>query len=127
MPWDIEGTDQFVEWYDTLSDRQAGAVDAAIDTLERRGPGLGRPLVDTPWTDLLPNLKELRIGTIRILFVFDPRRSAILLLGGDKAGAWKTWYDRMIPEAVRLYDEHLRELAAEGLLPRHDPPGVAGP
>jgi hypothetical protein len=115
--WDVEGTDEFIAWYDTLSARQRGTVDEAVDTLAERGPGLGRPLVDTLRTDTLPNLKELRIRSIRILFVFDPRRVAILLVAGDKAGEWEAWYDRMIPEAVRLYHEYLQELRDEGLLP----------
>ncbi len=98
--------------------KQAAVVDEAIETLEAHGPGVGRPLVDTLETNgLLPNLKELRIGTIRILFIFDPRRVCILLIGGDKAGEWKAWYDRMIPEAIRLYDEYLRELQQEGRIP----------
>ena len=59
-------------------------------------------------------MKELRAGTIRVLFAFDPRRSAILLIGGDKRGEWTEWYRRMIPEADRLYDEHLDQLRREG-------------
>ena len=64
------------------------------------------------------NLKELRPlgGSLRVLFVFDPRRSAILLLGGDKAGQWQRWYVEMIPLAERLYAEYLAELRREGLL-----------
>lgn len=48
----------------------------------------------------------------RVLYAFDPRRSAILLLGGDKTGK-DDWYGRMIPQADRLYDEHLEELRRE--------------
>jgi hypothetical protein len=64
-------------------------------------------------------MKELRPpeGNIRILFAFDPRRAAILLLGGDKTNQWSTWYDRMIPVADRRYDQHLDTLKREGLLP----------
>jgi hypothetical protein len=63
-------------------------------------------------------MKELRppAGNIRILFAFDPRRMAILLIGGDKTGRWQEWYQEMIPVADRLYDEHLEELRREGLL-----------
>ena len=54
-------------------------------------------------------------GSLRVLFMFDPRRAAILLLGGDKAEAgWKAWYADAIAEAERLYDEHLTELRKEG-------------
>jgi hypothetical protein len=64
-------------------------------------------------------MKELRPrgGHLRILFAFDPRRHAILLLGGDKSGKWSSWYETAIPEADRLYDEHLQELRDEGALP----------
>ena len=51
-----------------------------------------------------------------MLFAFDPRRHAILLLGGDKSGNWDVWYDWAIPAADDLYDLYLRELADEGLL-----------
>ena len=64
-------------------------------------------------------MKELRppTGNIRILFAFDPRRTAILLIGGDKTNRWRAWYTRMIPVADDLYDEYLAELTEEGLLP----------
>jgi len=63
-------------------------------------------------------LKQVRpLGTnIRILFTFDPRRAAILLLGGDKTGQWDKWYRKAIPVADDLYDEHLSTLKAEGHL-----------
>jgi hypothetical protein len=59
---------------------------SAIDTLADVGPGLGRPLVDTIHGSSIANLKELRPGTVRILFAFDPWRDSILLVAGDKAG-----------------------------------------
>ncbi len=82
------------------------------------GNSLGRPLADTLQGSRIVNLKELRPlgGSIRILFVFDPRRVAILLLGGDKAGQWQQWYRDMIPLAERLYEIYLAELRREGLL-----------
>lgn len=63
-------------------------------------------------------MKELRPGSrgrseIRILFVFDPWRSAILLVGGDKAADWQCWYRRAIPEAERLYEQYLKERRSE--------------
>jgi hypothetical protein len=64
-------------------------------------------------------MKELRVGAvgnIRILFAFDPRRQAILLLGGDKTGAWSEWYRVNIPKADDLYDDYLQELRDEGLI-----------
>jgi Phage derived protein Gp49-like (DUF891) len=50
---------------------------------------------------------------LRILFVFDPWRSAILLVAGDKAGSWNKWYVRMIPRAEQLYEVYLKERAPE--------------
>jgi len=61
----------------------------------------------------LTNLKELRPGTVRILFVFDPWRSSILLVAGDKAGQWQRWYDEAIPLAEQRYQRYLEERAAE--------------
>ena len=68
-------------------------------------------------------MKELRAeGSIRALFAFDPRRAAILLIGGDKSTAdpsspnWNRWYDHYVPIADDLYDEHLDELRKEGLI-----------
>ena len=64
-------------------------------------------------------MKELRCsqdGALRILFAFDPRREAILLVGGDKAGDWDNWYDRAVPEADRLYTEYLAEIRREGTI-----------
>jgi hypothetical protein len=119
MAWEAEYTDEFGDWYHQQDEDVQDAIIAAVDCLERDGPGLGRPIVDTLRGSRHPNMKELRppIGTVRILFAFDPRRKAILLLGGDKAHRWNSWYDEMIPIADRLYDEHLQTLQKEGLLP----------
>ena len=54
-------------------------------------------------------MRELRVGSVRVLYVFDPRRVAILLLGGDKRDRWTAWYEHAVPEADRLYEEHLNE------------------
>lgn len=83
-----------------------------MEVLEERGPALGRPLVDNVHQSQHPNMKELRPlgGNIRILFAFDPRRSAILLVGGDKTGHWNEWYAEQVPVADALYDEHLQEI-----------------
>jgi hypothetical protein len=118
MAWPIEATDVFEAWYSRLDDLDREAVNAAVDTLEERGPGLGRPLVDAVRGSRYGHLKELRIGTIRILFRFDPRRTAILLLGGDKRGEWGDWYREAIAAADDLYDGYLADLREEGLLPK---------
>lgn len=55
-------------------------------------------------------------GALRVLFTFDPRRHAILLVGGDKTGRWNEWYEWAIPVADDLYDVYLEELRKEGLI-----------
>jgi len=113
--WEVEFTDRFEKWWNELSEEEQEEIDARVEVLERRGPGLGRPLVDAIGSSRYPHLKELRAGSIRILFAFDPRRVAILLIGGDKREEWAGWYDVAVPQADDLYDEHLRELQEEEL------------
>ncbi len=116
--WDILLTDQVEDWYLTLAKEDpdsANLVGAAIDTLAQEGPTLGRPLVDRIKGSEHHHMKELRPGSsgdteIRILFCFDPQRSAILLVAGDKSGQWKEWYTSNIPVADGLYKNHLQEL-----------------
>lgn len=118
MAWEIEFTDQFEVWWDQLSEDDQRRVNAAVEILEGAGPALGRPLADTLEGSRLPNMKELRPlgGHLRVLFAFDPRRAAILLIGGDKSGRWTAWYAEAIPIAERLYEEHLAQLREEGEL-----------
>ena|SRR5579871_1077087 len=106
-------------WWQTLGEPEQRAIDFAVEVLEREGPALGRPLVETIKSSRHANLKELRPrgGALRVLFAFDPRRMAILLSGGNKAGEWNAWYERMVPIADALYDEHLEILRREGELP----------
>ena len=116
--WDVEFTDQFGAWHANLTEEEQDVIEAAVKVLITDGPDLGRPLVDRIKRSNIKHLKELRppSTSLRILFVFDPRRSAILLLGGNKARQWNAWYDRNIPIAEALYEEYLRELKREGLI-----------
>jgi hypothetical protein len=119
--WEIYQTNEVGAWLGQLqaSDpRTADLVDDAIYALSCSGPALGRPLVDTITGSGIKNLKELRppsggTSEIRILFVFDPLRSAILLVAGDKAGKWSRWYAEAIPRAEQLYEIYLKERAEE--------------
>jgi hypothetical protein len=93
-------------------------VNQAILVLERNGPGEGRPLVDTVTASRIANMKELRPPSagrseIRVLLVFDPWRSVILLVAGDKAGQWEKWYRTAIPRAEQLYEDYLAERRKE--------------
>jgi hypothetical protein len=101
------------EWLDQLDDKTRTRVDQSIDLLVDFGPELGRPTVDSLQYSKLANLKELRSGTIRILFVFDPWRCGILLVAGNKAGKWQRWYREAIPLAERRYGEYLQARKAE--------------
>jgi hypothetical protein len=114
LVWDVEVTDQFARWWDTLSVEEQESIEAAVELLEQRGPGLGRPLVDTVKGSRHANMKELRVAMIRVLFVFDPTRTAILLIGGDRRDRWQEFYVQMIPLADTLFDEHLKELESKG-------------
>ena len=112
--WDVRLLSDVEVWLLALDDDSYDQVAAAIDMLERDGPSLGRPLVDRVEASRHHNMKELRPGSsgrseIRILFVFDPQRRAVLLVAGDKAGNWSRWYDMNIPEADRRYDAWLSE------------------
>ncbi|HEX3356438.1 MAG TPA: type II toxin-antitoxin system RelE/ParE family toxin [Tepidisphaeraceae bacterium] len=117
--WTIEYTDEFGNWWETLDESVQDAVDFSVGLLTKLGPALGRPHADVIKQSRHGNMKELRTQhrgkPYRIFFAFDPRRSAILLIGGCKAGD-KRFYDRMIPLADELYDVYLAELRKEGLI-----------
>jgi hypothetical protein len=114
--WNVEYTDQFEAWWLTLSMDEQSAVTAAVELLEREGPALGRPMVDTLTASRHANMKELRPPAtyLRVLFAFNPQRTAILLIGGNKEHRWQEWYLDFIPVADNLYDEHLEELRQQG-------------
>lgn len=85
-----------------LDSPTAELVTAAVDLLAAEGPLLERPVVDRVKGSSRHNMKELRPGSagrteVRISFVFDPERTAVLLVAGDKAGRWKDWYRINIP------------------------------
>lgn len=117
--WEAEFTDEFGEWWRGLSEAERVDVRVEVNLLRRFGPALGRPHVYTVAFSKYANMKELRVQhrgrPYRILFAFDPRRVAILLIGGDKTGKGR-WYKEFVPVADRLYDEHLATLRKEGLL-----------
>ena len=117
MPWEVEYTHQFEDWWNALDDETQEDVDTMVHVLEEHGPALTRPYADTVKGSRHSNMRELRVQShghpLRIFYAFDPRRSAILLIGGDKTGDSR-FYDRFVPIADRLYDEHLREIEQQG-------------
>lgn len=119
LVWEVEVTDQFLEWWDQLTADQQESVTDRVGFLAEQGPSLGRPVVERIHTSRHQNMKELRAaksGALRILFMFDPRRQVILLLGGDKSQGWKSWYEWAVPVADELYDTYLAELHEERLI-----------
>ena len=119
MTWNVEYTDELDLWWSSLDESEQESVSASVGLLEVLGPNLGFPHSSGINGSRHEHMRELRIQhrgrPYRVLYAFDPRRSAILLLGGDKTGDDR-WYVVNIPVADRLYDEHLVELRKEGLL-----------
>ena len=117
MSWDVEYTNQFEEWWDGLSEEEQDSVATVVRVLQVRGPSLQHPYTSRVHASRHGHMRELRIqhqgDPYRVLHAFDPRRAAILLLGGNKAEDDR-WYEKMVPEADRLYDEHLQTLTTEG-------------
>jgi hypothetical protein len=113
MAWDIEYTDEFEFWWETLAEEAQIDVDAVVGLLEECGPNLPFPYSSGVNDSRHSHMRELRIQhqgrPIRVLYAFDPHRTAILLLGGDKTGN-NRWYKENVPIADRLYDEYLEEL-----------------
>ena len=117
MAWSVAETEEFKQWFASLTRKEQLKVLAAVELLVEEGPLLGRPVVDTLKGSKYPNLKELRMtGTaLRAFFAFDPSRVAILLCGGNKGGANEPrFYERMIELAETLYERHLEAQSLGG-------------
>jgi hypothetical protein len=112
MGWEIEMTDEFEQWLRACDQDLQEKVAAMFPLLNEYGPSLSRPFADTISGSRLANLKELRpTRTARVFFAFDPQRTAILLIGGDKTGRPQArWYRDMVQLAERLYAKHLDEV-----------------
>ncbi len=116
MKWEIEYTNEFGAWWESLSEKEQVAVAFTVGLLERMGPSLSFPHSSAIQGARHGHLRELRSQCdgrpLRTLYAFDPRRVAILLIGGDKTGQDR-WYEVFVPIAERLYDEHLKEIKSE--------------
>ncbi|HYL36395.1 MAG TPA: type II toxin-antitoxin system RelE/ParE family toxin [Bryobacteraceae bacterium] len=117
MIWQVEFTDEFETWWNTLDEPQQIKMDAAVRLLEAYGPDLPYPMSSGVSRSRHSHMRELRVQVrgrpFRVLYAFDPRRVAILLIGGDKTGDDR-WYEVNIPIGDRLYDRHVEELKKEG-------------
>jgi hypothetical protein len=113
--WTVEIGDEFEPEFDALPEDVRTEILALALVLQRFGPQLGRPRVDTLKGSRHANMKELRFsaadGEWRVAFGFDPRRSAILLVAGDKSGgSEKRFYRQLISKADGRFDAHLARL-----------------
>jgi hypothetical protein len=118
MPWTVLYHDDFEPEFDALPEEVQDEILAQTALLERFGPTLGRPRVDTVKGSRHANMKELRCdagnGVWRVAFAFDPQRNAILLVAGDKSGgSGKRFYKRLIATADKRFDAHLAAIEAE--------------
>jgi hypothetical protein len=105
-------TAEFEGWWNDLTEDQQDDVDRCVHLLEALGVTLGFPNSSAVKGSRLA-LRELRVQSgghpLRILYVFDPRRQAVLLVGGDKTGRDR-FYEESIPAAERIYEEYLGEI-----------------
>src|SRR4051812_24251766 len=110
---EVEYTDEFEGWWDGLDEGEQESIAAHVGLLEERGPKLGFPHTSGIKTSKHGHMRELRVQhagkPYRVLYAFDPRRTAILLIGGNKGGDGR-WYETHVPVADRLYDQHLKSL-----------------
>jgi hypothetical protein len=116
VAWQVEFTDEFEAWWNKLDETEQIKIDATVRLLEEYGPDLPYPMSSGVNGSRHSHMRELRIQArgrpFRVLYAFDPRRAAILLLGGDKTGDDR-WYEVNVPLADQLYDRHLSELKRE--------------
>ena len=120
MACDVEHTDEFALWWGGLTEAEQEDVAAIVALLAERGSNLPHPYSSGIRRSRHSHMRELRVQSrgrpIRVFYAFDPRRAAILLIGGDKTGDDR-FYAVFVPIADDLYDEHLAELKREGLIP----------
>ena len=119
MAYEVEVTDEWLEWFEGLTAEEQDEIAASIGLLEARGPHLPFPHSSGVATSRHSHMRELRTQIqgrpYRTLYAFDPRRVAILLIAGDKTGSDR-WYQVYVPKADSLYELHLETLAKEGLI-----------
>jgi hypothetical protein len=120
MACTVEYTDEFGAWWTTLGEGEQEDVAAHVTLLEERDVRLGYPYSSGIKGSRHDHMRELRVQSagkpLRVFYAFDPRRMAILLIGGDKTGDGR-FYETFIPIADRLYDEHIEALSKEGWPP----------
>lgn len=120
MAWNVEFTDEFGDWFATLGEAEQDDVDRSVGLLEAKGPQLPFPHSSGVVGSRHSNMRELRVQSggepYGIFYAFDPRRTAILLIGGNKVGDDR-FYERLTPVGDDLYEAYLAEIRKEGLIP----------
>lgn len=113
MVYQVETTDEFEQWFLRLEQTTQIKIDAIVKLLEEKGANLPYPYSSSVENSRYSHMRELRVqhkgNPYRIIYAFDPRRIAILLLGGNKKGNDR-WYEENIPKADKLYEELLEKL-----------------
>jgi hypothetical protein len=113
MAYEVEVSDEFKTWYEDLSEPEQNSVERLVLMLMEAGPALGYPQCTGIKDSKFNHMRELRIQhegrPYRVLYAFDPVRVAFLLLGGDKTGDDR-WYEKMVPKADAIYEEHLKTI-----------------
>jgi hypothetical protein len=114
--WEVGFTEEFRDWWNALGQDQQDDVAYSVGLLAELGPALGFPHSSKINGSRHGGMRELRTQSggrpLRTLYAFDPLRTAILLVGGDKTGD-ERWYERYVPWADQIYDKHLTELRRE--------------
>ena len=116
----VEYTNEFEAWWHELDEQHQQHVASSALLLDSHGTSLELPYSSPVSSSRHAHMRELRMQKgvhLRILYAFDPRKMAILLIGGDTTGD-DGWYERYVPLADRLYDEHLKGISEELPMPK---------
>jgi hypothetical protein len=110
---EVEYTNEFEQWWNGLSEPEQISIASVVQLLAARDTRLGFPYSSGIEGSKFGHMRELRVqhagDPYRVFYAFDPRRAAMLLIGGCKAGDDR-FYERMVPWADRIYEAHLQEL-----------------
>jgi hypothetical protein len=113
LAWEVEFSDEFEKWWDSLNATEQKSVDFTVSLLQELGPALKMPHSSGVESSRHKHMRELRVQhegrPYRVLYAFDRRRAAMLLIGGDKTGN-ERWYEEYVPLADRIHDRHTQQL-----------------
>ena len=120
MAWAVESSSEYLEWWQNLTPEQQKSIERIAGLLIELGPALPNRYSKKVMSSRHGRMRELRVQSdgrpIRVFYAFDPRRVAILLIGGEKTGDDRFYFE-YVRIADRIYDSHLDYLRQEGLIP----------